>query len=269
MKASTARGIVLMAAVAAATAGCARQARSTLTVAGSTSVQPFAEKWVEAYRAKRADLEIQIQGGGSTAGVKAAETGAAQIGMVSRHLHPDEAGQLQQFDVARDGLAIVVNPANTLTGLTKEQVQRIYSGEITNWKQVGGLDTAITVITREEGSGTRGAFEELVMGKDKKISNSALVQDSTGAVRQMVSSNPSAIGYISLGLVDKSVKAVQLDAVDPTDANIDAGKYPLVRPFLFVTKGEPSGPAREFIDWVRGPEGQVVTRKEGLLPPKA
>ena len=107
------------------------------------------------------------------------------------------------------------------------------------------------------------------MGKDKKIFSSALVQDSTGAVRQMVSSNPGAIGYISLGLVDSSVKPVQLDGVDPTDANIDAGKYPLVRPFLFVTKGEPTGSAKEFVDWVRGPEGQVITRKEGLLPPKA
>jgi phosphate transport system substrate-binding protein len=267
MKAS--RGVVLLLTVLAAAAGCARQSRSALTVAGSTSVQPFAEKWAEAFRAKHPDVEIQIQGGGSTAGVKAAETGAAQIGMVSRHLHPDEAAQLQAFEVARDGLAIIVHPSNPVKSLTKEQVQRIYAGEITNWKQVGGTDAPITVITREEGSGTRGAFEELVMGKDKKISNSALVQDSTGAVRQMVSSNPGAIGYISLGLVDSSVKPVPLDGVDPTDANIDAGMYPLVRPFLFVTKGEASGIAKEFIEWVRGPEGQVVTRKEGLLPPKA
>jgi phosphate transport system substrate-binding protein len=269
MKASTTRALALLLTALVGAPGCARESRSALTVAGSTSVQPFAEKWAEAFRAKHPGLEIQIQGGGSTAGVKAAETGAAQIGTVSRHLHPDEAAQLKAFEVARDGLAIIVHPSNPVKSLTKEQVQRIYTVEITNWKQVGGPDAPITVITREEGSGTRGAFEEMVMGKDKKISNSALVQDSTGAVRQMVSSNPGAIGYISLGLVDSSVKPVQLDGVDPTDANIDAGKYPLVRPFLFVTKGDPTGIAKEFIDWVRGPEGQVITRKEGLLPPKA
>jgi len=266
MKPLVARILVLAGLLGAL--GCGRKPASGLTLAGSTSIQPFAEKWAEAFRAKRPEVEIHVQGGGSTAGVKAAETGAAQIGMCSRELHPDEAAQLKAFPVARDGLAIIVHPSSTVGDLTREQVQRIYEGAVTNWKPVGGPDAPLTVITREEGSGTRGAFEELVMGKDHKISSSALVQDSTGAVRQMVSSNPGAIGYISLGLVDSSVKAVKLGGVEATEANIDAGKYPLVRPFLFLTKGDPTGPAREFIDWITGPEGQALTRKEGLLPPK-
>jgi phosphate transport system substrate-binding protein len=266
MRSLVARVLVLAGLLGAL--GCGRKPASGLTLAGSTSIQPFAEKWAETFRAKHPDVDIHVQGGGSTAGVKAAVTGAAHIGMVSRELHADEAAQLKQFQVARDGLAIIVHPSNPVNTLAPEQVQRIYVGEITNWKQVGGPDAPMTVITREEGSGTRGAFEELLMGKEKKISSSALVQDSTGAVRQMVSSNPGAIGYISLGLVDSSVKAVRLDGVEPSEANIDAGKYPLVRPFLFVTKGEPTGLAREFIDWITGPEGQALTRREGLLPPK-
>lgn len=247
--------------------GCGGGVRSGLTLAGSTSVQPFAEKWAEAYRIRRPDLEIHVQGGGSTAGVQAADSGAAQIGMCSRELKPDEAAKLKTLVVARDGISLIVHPQNPVGDLTIEQIQKIYEGTVTTWKDVGGIGAKITTITREAGSGTRGAFEELVMmhGK-KKIAPSALVQDSTGAVRQMVSQDPTAIGYISLGLVDRSVKPLKLAGVEGSEASIDAGKYPLVRPFLFLVKGEPSPMAREFIDFVTGPEGQALTRKEGLFP---
>jgi len=261
------RFAVPLVAALLASAGCGRSSKSGLTMAGSTSVQPFAEKWAEAYRAKHPEIEMHVQGGGSTAGVQAADTGAAQIGMCSRELKPDEASKLKAIVVARDGIAVVVNPKNGASDLKLEQVQKIYAGEITTWKDVGGGDGKITVITREDGSGTRGAFEELVMHKSK-IASSALVQDSTGAVRQMVSTDPTAIGYISLGLVDASVKALKIGGVEGTEANIDADKYPLVRPFLFVSKGEPAGAAKDFIEWITGPEGQALTRKEGLLPPK-
>jgi phosphate transport system substrate-binding protein len=254
-------------ALVLAAVGCSRSEKSGLTIAGSTSVQPFAEKWAEAYRAKHPEIEIHVQGGGSTAGVQAADTGAAQLGMCSRELKPEEAAKLKEIVVARDGIAVVVNPKNTAVDLKLEHVQKIYAGEIANWKDVGGTDQKITVITREDGSGTRGAFEELVMHKTK-IASSALVQDSTGAVRQMVSSDPTAVGYISLGLVDASVKAIKVNGVEASEASIDAGKYPLVRPFLFLSKGEPTGAAKDFIGWITGPEGQALTRKEGLLPPK-
>src|SRR5262249_40090414 len=157
-------------------------------------------------------------------------TGAAQIGTVSRELKPDETG-LSPITVARDGIAVVVNPGNKLTNLTLDQVKGIFGGTVKSWKELGGEDKPITVITREEGSGTRGAFEELVMKKDK-IATSALVQDSTGAVREMVHGDANAIGYISLGQVNDQVRAVQLGGVDATEANVIAAKYPLVRPFL-------------------------------------
>jgi phosphate transport system substrate-binding protein len=251
-------------------AGCKKstspQAGATLTVAGSTSVQPFVEKWAEQYMDKHPGTQINVQGGGSTAGVRAAQTGTAQIGTVSRDLKPDEAS-LHSIIVARDGIAVVVHPQNTITGLTSQQVRSIFSGAVHNWKEVGGPDRAITIITREEGSGTRTAFEELLMKKER-IATSALVQDSTGAVRELLRNDPAAVGYISLGQLTPQVKALPLDGVEPTEANVIAGKYPLVRPFLFVTKGEPTGAAQDFVRFVLSNDGQALAHREGLVPVK-
>ena len=249
--------------------GCGRAARRGLTLAGSTSLQPFAEKWADAYQARHPGLPIYVQGGGSTAGVEAALSGAAEIGMASRLLVPVESARLMAIPVARDGIAVVVNPTNPVRDLRLDQVRAIYAGQIRNWRFVGGRNASIAVITREEGSGTRSAFEAMVTDP-LRIAASALVQDSTGAVRQMVASDPAAIGYVSFGLVDASVKALSLRGVEPNELNIDAGTYPLVRPFLFVvTPARLKGVPRDFIDWIVGPEGRELTRREGLLPPRA
>lgn len=253
------------------TAGCRKpgaraDSSMTLTVAGSTSVQPFAEKWAELYMHKHPGTQINVQGGGSTAGIRAAQTGTAQLGASSRELKPDESA-LRAVVVARDGIAVVVHPRNPLNGLNLEQLRRIFSGAIQNWKEIGGIDREITPITREEGSGTRTAFEELVMKKEP-MSSDALVQDSTGAVRELVRSDESAIGYISLGQLNGQVKPVELDGVEPTEAAAVAGRYPLVRPFLFVLKDEPSGLTREFLAFVQSAEGQMLARREGLVPVK-
>lgn len=251
----------------AAFGGCARDSHA-LTLAGSTSLQPYAERWADAFRARHGDTPIHVQGGGSTAGVQAALLGAAHIGMSSRALTAAESVRLTPIAVARDGLAIVVHPTNPVRDLRLDQVRAIFAGALTNWRDLGGQPGAITVITREEGSGTRAAFEDLVMG-GRWIADSALVQDSTGAVRQMVASDPAAVGYVSLGFVDSSVSAIDVGGVAPSEAAIDADRYPLVRPFLFVIpKAVPVRGARELIDWIRGPEGRAITRREGLLPPK-
>jgi phosphate transport system substrate-binding protein len=236
----------------------------TLTVAGSTSVQPFAEKLAETCMAAQPGLAINVQGGGSTAGVRAAETGAAQIGMSSRHLKESERA-LHQVTIALDGIAIIVNAANPVAGLTRAEAAAIFAGEISSWSAVGGPDRPIHFVTREEGSGTRGAFEEMVMGK-KEIAPRALVQDSNGAVREIVASDPDALGYISLGLVDRRVRAVAVDGVLPTHDSILAKRYSVVRPFLFLTRGEPTGPARAYIDFCLAPEGQRLLGLEGLIP---
>ncbi len=257
---------MLTAALLAAAGGCKRSSEKTsLTVAGSTSVQPFAERWAEEYMATHPDTEIHVQGGGSTAGVQATIAGTTDIGTCSRDLKPEEAAQVKRIVVARDGLTAIAHPSNAVTDLTADQLRGIFAGDIKDWSEVGGPAGRITVVTREIGSGARGAFEELAM-KGKGIAASALVQDSQGAVRQMVSSDPAAIGYIAHGMIDASVKALKVDGVEASPETVAAGRYSLVRPFLFLTKGEPGGSAKAFIDWVLGPEGQEVAKKEGLFP---
>jgi len=241
------------------------QASETLSgniqIAGSTSVQPLAEELAMAFMEKNPDVKIDVQGGGSSAGVKAAAEGVANIGMASRELKEEEKATVTPIVIAKDGIALVVNTANTVSNLTLDQVKGIYSGEITNWEALGGTNAPIVVINREEGSGTRGAFEELVLGEGK-FTESAAIQNSTGAVRTAVSSDANAVGYISMGSMNDTVKAVKVDGVDATEENVIAGSYKISRPFNFITKGEADGVTKAFIDWVLSGEGQEVVSEE-------
>jgi len=242
------------------------RSQNDVIVAGSTSIQPFADKWAEVFMESRPNLGVSVQGGGSSAGIQACKAGACQIGMSSRELKADEK-DLHEIVIARDGLAIIVHPRNPVRGATLSQVKQIFTGDLTNWKYLGGPDKEITVVTREEGSGTRGAFQELVMGKSR-IYRGAITEDSNGTVREIVAHDPQSIGFISLGLVNEQVRALALDGVEGSEASIRAGRYKLVRPFLFVTKGEPTGAAKAFIDFVLSDEGQALVKKEGLIPVK-
>lgn len=259
------RSLVAVAGFVLLTVSCARRSSAALTLSGSTSLQPLAEKWVEAYSKSHAGLTIAVQGGGSTAGIHATMTGTAQIGLVSRALTPDERTKVREVVVARDAIAIIVHPQNPLINLRLAELRGLYAGQIASWRALGGPARPVTLITREEGSGTRSAFEALVM-PPLRIDSGALVQDSTGAVRQMVAGDIAAIGYISLGLVDTSVKALHLDGVAPTERNIDEAHYALIRPFAFALRGEPSRDVADLIAWVKGPEGASLTRAEGFLP---
>ncbi len=237
-----------------------------MTLAGSTSIQPFADKWAEVFMEKRPGLGVNVQGGGSSAGIQACKSGACQIGMSSRELKGDEK-DLFEIVVARDGLAIIVHPSNPVLGVKLAEVKQIFSGDLRNWKLLGGKDREMTVVTREEGSGTRGAFQELVMGKTR-IYRGAITEDSNGTVREIVAHDPYSIGFISLGLVNEQVRALELDGVVGNEAHIRDGSYKLVRPFLFLSRGEPTGLAKEFVDFVLSDEGQMLIKKEGLLPVK-
>ena len=238
--------------------------RADLTLAGSTSIQPFADKWAEVFMEAHPDYGVNVQGGGSSAGIQACKSGACQIGMSSRDLKGDEK-DLVEIVVARDGLALIVHPSNPVRGAKIEEIKQIFAGDLRNWKLLGGRDRGITVVTREEGSGTRGAFQELVMGKTR-IFGGAITEDSNGTVREIVAHDPYAVGFISLGLVNEQVRALDLDGASPTEAHIADGSYKLVRPFLFVSRGEPTGQAKAFVDFVLSDEGQALIRKEGLLP---
>lgn len=234
-----------------------------MTVAGSTSVEPFAELLAEEYMKLHPEAHIYVQGGGSTAGVESARSHAAHIGMSSRSLLPNEK-DLSAVTIARDAIAVIVHPKNLVRNLSLIQVRDVFSGKIRNWKELAGPDHSIVLVTREEGSGTREAFQKFIMGKDQ-ISLAALVQDSNGAIRQVVSSDPHTMGYISLGLVNEKVRAVEISGVQPTVANIENGSYTLVRPFLFLFNGEPTAEAKAFVDFVLSPPAQKILSKEGLV----
>jgi phosphate transport system substrate-binding protein len=243
--------------------GCHRE-RAGVSVAGSTSVQPFAEALAEEFMASHSTEKVFIQGGGSTAGIQAVLTGAAQVGMSSRKLEESEK-VLIAVPIIYDAIAVIVHRSNPLNNLAMDQVRKIYAGRITRWKEVGGRDRAITVVTREEGSGTRETFQNLVMGKNVEISLGALVQDSNGAIRQVVSDDPNAIGFISLGLVNERVKALKMDGIEATVENVRAQRYRIVRPFLFVFKTPPQGVAKDFLDYALSPKGQELLMREGLV----
>ncbi|MCL2664490.1 MAG: phosphate ABC transporter substrate-binding protein [Defluviitaleaceae bacterium] len=254
---------LIFTALAVIFAGCAKEHHEAVIVAGSTSVQPYAEVLAEAFAHIRPDILVDIQGGGSSAGIMAVDTSVADIGMSSRLLKDSEKW-MWHVEFARDGLAIILHPDNPVENFTIEQLRGIYAAEITNWKDLGGKDARIHVITREEGSGTRAAFEELVMD-GKFITPRAIVQASNGAVRQLVSNDKNSIGFISLGLVDRTVKAASLGGVAASRENITDESYSLYRPFLFITNGAPEGDAKIFIDFALSPEGQRILSLEGLV----
>jgi len=264
-KASALALAVLMAVPLAS--ACSAGHNESIIIAGSTSVQPYVEIVAEEYENHHKDYEIVIQGGGSSAGITAVESGTAQIGMSSRSLKAEER-HLWSVEVAKDGLAVIVHPDNPINDITLEQIRKIYTAECKNWGELGGIDARIHIITREEGSGTRSAFEELVMG-GLRINNRSIVQDSNGAVRQLVSDDKNSIGFISLGLVgigEKPVKPLRLEGADATRENVVNGSYSLYRPFLFVMKEAPEGPAKQFINYIISEEGQRMLSDEGLIP---
>ena len=238
----------------------------TITIVGSTSVQPVAEKLATEYMKSHSNVKITVQGGGSSVGIKSVQDGTADIGTSSKSLDADESTGLTQDEIGLDGIAIVVNKENNISGLTTEQVKGIFTGEITNWNEVGGPDAEINVITREEGSGTRDAVQEIVMGgKNVSFVDGAIVQSSTEAVQQAVAQDPNAIGFMSYAAVSDT-KALEIDGVAPSEETVLDGSYTIQRPFLFLVKGEPTGALKAFIDWVNGSEGQAIIKSDKVVP---
>lgn len=254
----------------AASAETTADLSGSISMVGSTSMEKLANALSEAFMEEYPDVTVTAEFVGSGAGIEAVTNGTADIGNSSRSLKDEEkaAGVVENV-VAIDGIAVCVDPANEVADLTKEQLTNIYNGTITNWKEVSGADEPIIVIGREAGSGTRGAFEELVDLQDAcKYANEL---DSTGAVIAKVASTPGAIGYASLDALDDSVKALSLEGVEATAENIKAGNYFLSRPFVMATKGEISEQndlVQAWFDFVLGDEGQQVASEVGLITVK-
>lgn len=257
--------VLLCGFIIAAGSGCGKQ-RISVTAAGSTAFQPFAEKLAEQFMAEQSDIAVTIQGGGSALGVQAALSGAAQIGMADLIQLPPEAQSLTAIIVARDGIAVVVNNKNPINNLTMEQIRNIFSGKISNWKELGGADHGITVVSREAGSGTRSSFEKIV--EDVTLTKDAIIQDSNGTIRETVAMDENAVGYLSHGLLNEKIKAVTVHGTACTTEDVVAGRYPIVRPVYLLTKGEPTGACKAFIDYICSAEGQKTIKESGLIPAK-
>jgi phosphate transport system substrate-binding protein len=238
----------------------------TIAVGGSTSVNPLMELFVAEYAKVRSNVKFTVSATGSGDGIKGVPAGTCEIGMSSRELTPAEIGTgIDELVIAIDGIAVIINNANPIASLTQAQIKDIYTGEITSWEQLGaaalGKTGRIAVVSREPGSGTRGAFEEILKFQDKLV-RGAIEFDGTGAIKAEVSRNADAIGYISLGSVDNSIKALSVDGVAATTANVVSGSYKIARPFILMTK---KGVAlnvetKAFLDWVMGPIGQNIVK---------
>lgn len=243
-----------------------------LSVTGSTTVLPVAAKAAEVYMAAHPELDVQVNGGGTGAGVQSAGEGTAMIGMASRDISPEEKTKypdLIAHQIAIDGLVIITNPANKIPSLTLDQLKKIYDGNITNWKDVGGSDSAIVVVGRDSASGSRDFISTSVMKKADFV-KTQLEKNSNGAVKQTIEQTPNAIGYVGLGYIDETVHAVPLSVngtlITPSLETVKNKTYPLSRPLHLLTKGQPTGNAAQFIAFLATPEGQKIITDEGFLP---
>lgn len=270
--AALAGAVVLM---AAGLTGCGspevsaegEQQGGTILMVGSTSMEKYANALAESFMADHPGVTVNAEFVGSSAGIEAVNNGTADIGNSSRSLKDEEkAAGIVENVVAIDGIAVCVDPTNGVTDLTRQQLTDIYTGTVTNWSEVGGSDSPIIVVGREAGSGTRGAFEEILKIEDACAYANEL--DSTGSVMAKVASTPGAVGYVSLDAVDDSVVALKLDGVEATPENIKAGEYFLSRPFIMATKGEISAQSelvQQWFDYVLGEKGQDIAQTTGLI----
>lgn len=248
-------------------AGSTQEIEGTITMNGSTSMEKLTNSLNEVFSNKYPKVSATVQFTGSSAGIEAVVNKTVDIGNSSRALKQEEKEQgIVENIVAIDGIAIIVDPANGVTDITKEQLTNIYNGTITNWSELGGANQGIVVIGREAGSGTRGAFEEILDLKDKAVYAQEI--DSTGAVVGKVASTPGAIGYVSLDVINDTVKALNIDSFEPSVENIKSGSYTLSRPFIMATNGEisqQSPQVQEFFNFISSEEGKAIIEKVGLI----
>lgn len=240
----------------------------TVAMDGSTSMEKVVGFLSEAYMEEHGNIKVTYNPTGSSSGIQAASEGRCDIGLASRDLKEEEAENLEGTVVAIDGIAVIVHPDNPVSDLTVEQIGEIYTGEVTNWKEVGGEDAPIVCIGREAASGTRDGFEEVTGTKDECTYSQELT--STGDVVQTVSGNPNAIGYASAASVNDSVKAVSVEEVMPTTETIQSGEYKIQRNFVLVTKKDTplSEAAQDFFDFATSPQADSLITEAGAVPVK-
>ncbi len=243
-----------------------KELSKTIVITGSTSVEKILNDMIDEFTAQNPNINIEYTGSGSSAGIKDTKAGTNDIGTSSRKLKNEELeNNLLEETFAFDGIAVVVNPAVGINNITLEQLAAIYSGQITNWKELGGSDKKIIIVSREESSGTRSAFEELIKLSDAGgLSGLALVSEGNGPVQAAVAGNPNAIGYVSFSFIDDTVKALKVNNIEPTKENAKSLEYPLSRPFIFVYyKDKVSDISKIFLDFALSGDGQICVEDNG------
>jgi len=243
-----------------------------LRIAGSTSMQLLMENLGQAYTEQQEYVTVDVQGGGSRLGIALARENRIDIGTASRKPTAEEerdpeteAKRLWWTAIAQDGIALVVHPQNAVGSLTLPQARDIFFGRVLDWEEIGGMPGEIVVVSREDGSGTREVFEEMVM-EEKRVTLTAIVMPSSEAVVEYVARHPTAIGYVSMSYLSPQVKALPIEGVSPTPATVQSGGYPLTRPLYLLTGQEPTGEVKSFIEFALSPAGQaVVEQRYGRL----
>lgn len=247
-------------------------ADDTLTVQGSSTVLPIAQRAAEVYMQNNPEVNISVRGGGSGNGIAALIDGATDIANASRFIKDkevksaiDNGSYPVPHRVAMDGIAVIINPENTVDNLTLEQLKKIYTGKVTNWKELGGPNQRIVVVSRDSSSGTYEVFGDIAVGGERVVA-SALLQASNGAVAGVVSETKGAIGYVGLGYLTDSVKAVKVNGVYPNNKTVASGAFPIARPLFMFTPGWPEGLTASFINFILSEEGQKIAEQQGYVP---
>ncbi len=264
--------ITLIISVGLLIVGCGKK-EETINIVGSTSVSMLAEELGKEFSNLYPDIKVNVQGVGSTAGINSTIDGTADVGISSRNLEKDETNQgINEHVIAYDGIVVAVHPNNPVEDLDIDSIKDIFSGEITNWKEVGGENEEILVVTREEGSGTRGAFEEITGLEEKDnegnkkslVIEDALVAEGNGAVIANIVGKDNSIGYISLSYLNDTVKGLSIDGIEPTVENIKIEEYIISRPFLMLTRDIDNELVNKFIEFVLSDEGQNIVGKKQI-----
>jgi phosphate transport system substrate-binding protein len=247
----------------------------TLNVAGSDTMVNMAGEWAQKFMAENPDVQVAVKGGGSGTGIAALLNKTVDVADASRELKDEEKTQAQTAGlnpvttaVARDGVGVIVNTANPVTDITEENLGKIYRGEITNWKDVGGSDAPIVLLGRDSSSGTYAFVQEEVVGKEKTYAKSMQNLQSNQAIVDQVGKSPNAIGYVGLGYENDTIKVITVDGKKADTASVLDGSYPLSRALNMITNGEPTGVAKAYIDWILGAEGQKIVTEQGFVPVK-
>ncbi len=255
------------AALAADSLDAFKGQKGTLDIAGGTAHIPVMKEAARRIMAANPDIRITVAGGGSGVGVQKAGEGLVQIGNTGRALKETEIQKygLVSFPFAIDGVAVAVNPGNPVSGLSKAQLKDIFAGKITNWKDVGGADAAISLYVREDGSGTRETFEERALNKGSSAAGANVV-NSNGAMKTAIAQDLNAVGYVGIGHLDKSIRGLSVDGMAPSQENAANGSYTVTRLLYMNTKGEPQGLTRAFVDYIYSPDGKEIVAGAGYIP---